>query len=239
MSVITSLKIDFMNYYGDTLRDSFNALGPAILEIASRLIIALAIFIIGWIIGIFIGSIVEKIFRRLNIDNALRKAGVEETLRKGGVALNSGYFVGALVKWFIIIVFLISSFEVLGLTQVTDFLRVVVIGYLPQIIIAVLILMVAAVIGDLVQRIVRASTGAAGVKASHLLGAIAKWVIWIFAILTVLVQLGIGADLIRILFTGIVVAGAIAFGIAFGLGGQTHASQLIEKIKREVGGGQM
>jgi small-conductance mechanosensitive channel len=231
------LNIAFMNNYYGTLQNSFYTLGPAILNIAARLIVALAIFIIGWIIGVFVESIVEKVFKKLNVDNALRRAGVESTLQKGGITLNSGHFVGALLKWFIIIIFLISSFDVLNLTQVTDFLKVVVIGYLPQIIIAVLILMVAAVVGDVVQRIVRGSTGAAGVKASHFLGAIAKWVIWIFALLTVLVQLGIGADLIRILFTGIVVAGAIAFGIAFGLGGQTHASQLIEKIKKEVGHG--
>ncbi len=224
-----------MNYYGTTLRDSFYALGPAILEIAARLVVALAIFIIGWIIGIFVGSLIEKIFRRLNVDSALRKAGVETTLQRGGIALNSGYFVGALLKWFIIVVFLISSFQVLGLVQVTYFLQQVVVGYLPQVIIAVLILMVAVVIGDIVQRIVRASAGAARIRSAQLLGVIAKWVIWIFALLTVLVQLGIGADLIRILFTGVVVAGAIAFGIAFGLGGQTHASQLIEKIKKEIG----
>ncbi len=228
-----------INYYSTTLVDSFYALGPAILNVAARLVIALAIFVIGWIIGMFVGSIVEKIFRKLNVDNALRRAGVESTLNKGGLTLNSGYFVGALLKWFIIVVFLISSFQILGLVQVTYFLQQVVIGYLPQVIIAVLILMAAVVIGDIVQRIVRASAGAAGVRSSHLLGAIAKWVIWVFAVLTVLVQLGIGADLIRILFTGIVVAAAIAFGIAFGLGGQTHASELIGKIKREIGGGQM
>ena len=228
-----------INSYGTTLVDSFYALGPAILNMTARLIIALAIFIIGWIIGIFVASIVEKIFRKLNVDNALRRAGVESTLQKGGLTLNSGYFVGALLKWFIIVVFLISSFQILGLVQVTYFLQQVVIGYLPQVIIAVLILMAAVVIGDIVQRIVRASAGAAGVRSSHLLGAIAKWVIWVFSILTVLVQLGIGADLIRILFTGIVVAAAIAFGIAFGLGGQTHASELISKIKREIGGGHM
>lgn len=228
-----------INYYGTTLVESFNALGPAILNIAARLIVALAIFIIGWIIGIFVASIVEKIFRKLNVDSALRRAGIESTLSRGGIVLNSGYFVGALLKWFIIVVFLISSFQVLGLDQVTYFLRQVVIGYLPQVIIAVLILLAAVVIGDIMQRIVRASASAAGVKSAHLLGAITKWVIWIFAVLTVLVQLGIGADLIRILFTGIVVAGAIAFGIAFGLGGQNHASQLIEKIKREISGGQM
>lgn len=227
-----------MNYL-DTLRASFADLAPVVLSIAARLVVALAIFIIGWIIGMFVASIVEKIFKKINVDSALRKAGVETTLQRGGMALNSGYFVGALLKWFIIVVFLISSFQILGLVQVTYFLQQVVIGYLPQVIIAILILMVAVVIGDIVQRIVRASAGAAGVRSSHLLGAIAKWVIWIFALLTVLVQLGIGADLIRILFTGIVVAGAIAFGIAFGLGGQTHASELITKIKREIGGGHM
>lgn len=226
-----------MNYYGNTLVDSFYALGPAILNIVARLIVALAIFILGWIIGVFVGSIVEKVFKKLNVDSALRRAGVENSLHKGGVTLNSGHFVGSLLKWFIIVVFLISSFQILGLVQVTFFLQQVVIGYLPQIIIAVLILMAAAVIGDIVQRIVRASAGATGVRSAQLLGAIAKWVIWIFAVLTVLVQLGIGADLIRILFTGIVVAAAIAFGIAFGLGGQNHASQLIEKIKKEIGGG--
>ena len=227
-----------MNYL-DTLRTSFDDLAPVVLSIAARLVVALAIFIIGWIIGMFVASIIEKIFKKINVDSALRKAGVETTLQRGGMALNSGYFVGALLKWFIIVVFLISSFQILGLVQVTYFLQQVVIGYLPQVIIAILILMVAVVIGDIVQRIVRASAGAAGVRSSHLLGAIAKWVIWIFALLTVLVQLGIGADLIRILFTGIVVAGAIAFGIAFGLGGQTHASELITKIKREIGGGHM
>ncbi len=224
-----------INNYGTSLVTSFNTLGPVLLQIAARLVIALAIFIIGWIVGMFVASIVEKIFKKLNIDNALRKAGVESTLHKGGLTLNSGYFVGSLLKWFIIIVFLISSLGVLGLTQVTYFLREIAVGFLPQIIIAILILMAAAVIGDVVQRIIRASAGAAGVRPAQLLGAIAKWIIWIFAILTVLVQLGIAADLIRILFTGIVVAGAIAFGIAFGLGGQTHASQLIEKIKKEIG----
>lgn len=224
-----------INTYGDSLRDSFYSLGPIILEIASRLIVALALFIIGWIIGIFVGSLVEKIFRKLNVDNALRRAGVESTLQKGGVNLNSGHFVGSLVKWFIIIVFLISSFEVLNLNVVTAFLAVVVSDYLPRIIVAVLVLMVAAVVGDLVQRFVRASTGAAGVKVSHLLGAVAKWFIWIFAILAALDLLQIGDDIVRIILTGIVVAGAIAFGIAFGLGGQQHASELIGKIKREIG----
>lgn len=224
-----------LNYYGTALVDSFQALWPAILNVTISLLIALIILIIGWIIGAFVEGVVVKIFRKLNVDNALRKAGLEDTLRRGGVVLNSGVFVGALVKWFIILVFLVSAFQVLGLVQVTYFLEQVVVAYLPQVIIAVLILLVAVVIGDVMQKVVSGAAGAANLKSGQLLGVITKWIIWIFAVLTVLVQLGIGADLIRILFTGVVVAAAIAFGLAFGLGGQSHASLLIEKIKREIG----
>lgn len=222
--------------YGDSLIQSFQALWPAILSVGIRVIIALLILVIGWLIGVFVAQLIEKLFKSIGVDGALRKAGIEDALRRGGVSLNSGYFVGALVKWFIIVVFLISALQVLGLVQVTYFLEQIIIAYLPQVIIAVLILLVAVVVGDIMQKVVTASAGAAKLKSGHLLGAITKWIIWIFAILTVLVQLGIGADLIRILFTGIVVAAAIAFGLAFGLGGQTHASQLIEKIKREIAG---
>jgi hypothetical protein len=224
-----------MNSYGTTLLSSFESVWPVLVEVGIRLIVALAIFIIGWIIGAFVASLIEKLFVALKVDSALRHAGVEDTLRKGDVRLNSGAFVGALVKWFIIVVFLLSSFQVLGLDQVTMFLQAIVVMYLPQVIVSVLILLVAVVIGDLLQKIVRSSAKTAGFNSAALLGAITKWIIWVFAILTVLVQLGIGADLIRILFTGIVVAVSIAFGLAFGLGGQAHASELIEKIKREVG----
>jgi len=223
--------------YSSLFTDSFNVLWPVILNVGLRIIIAVVIFILGWIIGAFIESLISKIFKKVGVDGALRKAGLETVLHRGGVALNSGAFVGALVKWFVIIIFLLSSFQILGLSQVTYFIQQIVLGYLPQVIISVLILLVAVVIGDVTQKIVRASAGAANLKSSAaLLGAVSKWVIWIFAVLTVLIQLGIGADLIRILFTGIVVAAAIAFGLAFGLGGQTHASQLIEKVKREIGG---
>ena len=220
--------------YSSLFVESFNVLWPTIVNIGLRLIVAVVIFVIGWIVGALIGSLIAKGFKKLNVDIALRKAGLEATLHRGGVTLNSGVFVGSLVKWFIIVLFLLTSFQILGLDQVTYFIEQIVLGYLPQVIIAVLILIVAVVIGDVMQKIVRASAGAANIKSASALGAITKWVIWIFAALTVLIQLGIAANLLQILFTGIVVAFAIAFGIAFGFGGQTHASELIEKVKREI-----
>lgn len=223
-----------INSYGDAVVGTFQILGPAIVSFGVRLIIAFAIFLIGYIVGSFIYKLVVHVFKKINVDSALSRAGVGDALRRGGVTLNSGAFVGSLIKWFVVLVFLIASFQIIGLSQVTFFLQQVVLAYLPQVIIAVLILVVAVVIGDVMQKIVRGSAGAAGIKSAALLGSLTKWIIWVFAILTVLVQLGIGADLIRILFTGIVVAGALAFGLAFGLGGQEHASRLISKVRDEI-----
>src|SRR5579864_1482071 len=167
------------NTYSDALVGSFQGLWPAVLDVGIRLVAAIIIFIIGWLVGMFIGKLIEQAFKALKVDNALRSAGVENALNRGGILLNSGAFVGGLVKWFIIVVFLIASFQVLGLTQVTVFLEQVVVTYLPQVIVAVLILVVAVVVGDTMQKIVKASAASAHIRSSNLLGTITKWIIYI------------------------------------------------------------
>jgi hypothetical protein len=122
----------------------------------------------------------------------------------------------------------------LGLTQVNVFLQSVVLLYLPQVIVAVLILLVAIVIADTVSRIVVHTAKAAHVKSANFLGAVTRWAIWIFALLTALVQLGIAVGFIQTLFTGVIVALALGFGLAFGLGGQEAASRYIEKLRQEI-----
>jgi hypothetical protein len=219
---------------GAILVNSFRDLWYGVVNFLPRVIIAIIIFIVGWLIGAFVGKLVEQLFRSLKIDAALRKSGLEGVLNKGGILLNSGRFVGALVKWFIIIAFLVSAFDVLGLVQVTIFLEQIVLGYLPNVIVAVLILLVAALIAEAVQRIVSSSARAASIRSSNLLGSIAKWAIWIFAVLAALFQLGIAAAFIQTLFTGAIVALSLAFGLSFGLGGQDAASRYIEKLRTEI-----
>jgi len=148
-------------------------------------------------------------------------------------SLNSGAFLGMLVKWFFILVFLVAALEVLGLTQVTMFLTAVVLGYLPRVIVAVLILLVAAVIAEAAQRLVAGSARAANMRSANFLGSIARWAIWIFAILAALDQLGV-TPFVQTLFTGVVVALALAFGLSFGLGGQQAASRFIDKMQSEI-----
>lgn len=220
--------------WGDALNSTLGSLWPATIQLIASLIVAIIIFVVGWIIGAFVARLIEQAFKTIKIDHILKQAGLEDALNRGGVKLNSGAFIGGLVKWFIIAVFLLASLQILGLNEVTYFLESIVVTYLPRVIVAVLILLVAVVISDVTQKFVVAAAGAAKIKAAHSVGVVAKWSIIIFAILSALVQLGIAVALIQTIFTGVVAALALAAGLAFGLGGRDAAARTIEKVEREL-----
>lgn len=226
--------MNFVENWGGGFTQSLVGVGHGVLNFLPSFIGAIVIFAIGWILATLIEKLIEALFKSLKVDAALKSAGFEDVVKRAGHNLNSGRFVGALVKWFVIVVFLVASFDVLKLSQVNSFLEGVVLYYLPQVIVAVLVLMVAVVIAEAVQKIVTASARAAHVKSAVLLGTIAKWAIWIFAIIAALSQLGIASALLQTLFMGIVVALALAFGLAFGLGGKEVAGRMLEKTIHTV-----
>ena len=219
--------------WSEVLSISFKNLWLGVVGFVPNLIVALVIVVIGWGIGSVLGRVVHQIIKAIKVDEALKRAGVEDFLNRGGIDLNSGGFLGGLVKWFIMVVFFIGAFEVLGLSQVTLFLRDI-LDYLPQVIVAVLILIAAGIVADAMRSIVLSSTKSADISSAGFLATVTKWVIWVFAILVALSQLGIAAPFVQTLFTGIVVAVALALGLSFGLGGQEAAARLIEKVRTEI-----
>lgn len=223
----------FFTTWADVLTQSFQNLFYGLVAFIPNLVAAIIIFIIGWLIGAGLGKVVAQVMHSIRVDQALRAAGVDRVVERAGFALNSGAFLGVLVKWFFIIVFLVAALDVLGLTEVTIFLRAVVLGYLPQVIVAVLILLVAAVVAEAAQRVVAGGAAAAHLKSANFLGAVSRWAIWVFAILAALDQLGV-TPFVQTLFTGVVVALALAFGLSFGLGGQAAAARYIEKMNEQI-----
>jgi hypothetical protein len=223
-----------LNEWATVLEASFTDVLNGVVSILPNIIMAVVIILLGWIIGAALSKVIEQLIKSLKLDRALSSAGLEEIVEKGGFKLNSGKFLGELVKWFTIVVFLVTAFELLGLTQVNDFLTGVVIDYIPQVIAAVLILFIAAIVADALRKTVVASAKAANLESANFLGSVTKWSIWIFAGLAALVQLGIGVIFIQTLFTGVVAALALALGIAFGIGGKDAASDAVAKIKDEI-----
>ncbi|HVM73290.1 MAG TPA: hypothetical protein VMU13_00195 [Candidatus Paceibacterota bacterium] len=216
------------------VQGSLNDLWFVVLQYTPMLIAAIIIFLVGWIIGIVLYRLVVEVVKVLRIDDVMKSAGLDEAAKDLGFKLNIGRFLGTLVMWFVILGFLGASLNVLGLTTVTVVLEEVVLLYLPHVIIATLILILAAVVAEVVRKLVAGSARAAGSRHGNFVGTIAKWAIWIFAVMTVMTQLGIGAQFVNTLFFGFIVALSLALGLAFGLGGRDAAARAIEHIRNEI-----
>jgi hypothetical protein len=214
----------------DVLQRSFNDLLAGVINFIPNLLFAIVIFIVGWFIAVLLGRVIAEAVRAIRVDHALRTAGVEEIVTRAGYRLDSGAFLGALVKWFVIIVFLVASLSLLQLREVTDFIQLGLLPFLARVIVAVLIIVVAAVVAEVVQGVVAGAARAAGVASAGFAGTVARWAIWVFAILAALDTLGV-TPFVQTIFTGLVVALSLAFGLAFGLGGQEAAARFIERTR--------
>ena len=218
------------------LEMSFYSLWNDVLAYIPSVLIALLVLIVGWIIAGSLKVVIESIFAKLKVNDALDKAGVDTLAQKAGYKLKAGVFVGTLVKWFVILVFFVAALEILNLDQVTIFFRDVVLGYLPKVIVSVLILLVSTIVANVASASVTAGARAAEIKTAELLGTLTRYSILVFAVLAVLSQLNIAAELVNTLFMGIVFAGSLAIGLAFGLGGKEAASRYIAEMTGKSGG---
>lgn len=219
--------------WGDVFNASLQNLWWGFVQFTPRLVIAIVFFIIGWVLGSLVAKAIEQVFSSLKIDTLFRSIGAENFFRKAGMNLNSGYFVGQVVRWFLIIVFLLPSLNLVGLTDVSSFLTNSVLGFLPQVVIAAFVLIIAAVVSEGLSKMVLATAKAMNLKAAHMLGAVAKYAVWIFAIIIALGKLGLG-DYMSILFSGIVAMLALSGALAFGLGAKEHAARFLSKISEEA-----
>ncbi len=224
----------------DMLRSEFvqsvQTLTAGVADLVPRMLAALLFVIVGWIFGAAVGRVVEQLVDTMKADEWLAKAGVDKFLLRAGYKLNAGAFVGWLAKIFFILVFLIPAFNILGLSQVNTFLSEVLV-YIPQVIVAAIILFVASIASDLLSGMVSGATKAMGSNMANILGSVTRWAIWIFAFMIALTQLGIAAQYMSILFTGIIAMLALAGGLAFGLGGKDAATELIKGIRSEIKNG--
>ena len=220
--------------WADVLSQSFQNLFYGLVVFIPNLVVAVVIFIVGWLVGVGLGRVVTQIINSLRVDQALKSTGIEQLLSRAGFELSSGKFIGFLVEWFFIIVFLVAALDVLQLTTVNFFMRDVVLGYLPQVIVAVFILLVAAVIAEAAERVVTGSAKAASLHAAGFLGKVARYAIWVFALLAALAQLNVATAFVQTLFTGVVIAVSLAVGLSFGLGGQSSAARYLDRLQSEI-----
>jgi hypothetical protein len=198
-----------------------------------NLLAAIVIFVIGWLIASAIGKLVAGILIRLKFNRLFGGGGWQDAMQKAELKVDPAGFIGAIVKWVLVIVFLLAAVEIVGMVQFADFLKNVV-AWLPNLLVAAAIFVVAVVAADFLEKIVRASVRKLEIEHAKFIGSLVRWSIYVFAALAILLQLGITPSIINSVVIGLIGMFALAFGLAFGIGGKDAAAKAIAEITEKI-----
>lgn len=225
-----------VNRVGDAVVNSLTDMWLQFISFLPSLIAALVIFFIGWAIAVTVGRLVEKVLVILRVNTAFERfQGLKDAAGRAGLKVNIPFVIGEIVKWFLIIVTLLAATDVLGLQQVSEFLQAVLL-YIPNVVVAALILVIAVVLSNFVYRTVAASVDAAGFSSGGAIAALCKWAIIVFSILAALSQLSVAIYIINTFTTALFAMLALAGGLAFGLGGKEMATKWLKKLENDITG---
>lgn len=219
------------------LNQAFGELLAGVVAFVPLLIVAIIVLVIGWFISVGVGRLIADILKRIKFNQVFERGNWKDALEKAELNADPAGFVGGIFKWVLFIVFLLASVEILGFQEFAGFLRDV-LAYLPNVIVAALILVVAIIIADIVEKIVRAAVEGASIGHGQLIGSVVKWFIWIFAIFSALLQLDIAAvpvqAFIETFIQGIGFGIALAFALAFGIGGKDQAAEILQELRGKL-----
>lgn len=217
----------------DVVVNSLQGLWMGAISVVGNVLGALIVLIIGLIVASGLGAIVERVVRVIKLDSVLSKLGVEEYFERASLRLDTGKFFGGLVYWFFVIVFLLATADILRFYTLSAFLQQVLL-YVPNVVVAILIMLAAIVVAHFLRNLVSASVRSARLHAPGVLGSITWWAVVVFGFLAALSQLGVAVAIINALVTGFIAMLALAGGLAFGLGGREAAARAIGRLEKTI-----
>jgi hypothetical protein len=224
-----------VNNWGEALLTSFAAALAMFLGAIPRVIAFAVILIIGWFVASLLASAVAALLRAVRFNDLARRSGFSGFVQQMGVHTDASGLIADIAKWFVRLIVLVVAFDALGLPAVSQVLEQLLL-WLPNLVVALVILVVAGLAANTVSALVRGATSEAGFSNPSLLANVAKFAIWAFAIVVAVNQLGIATALVNTLFMGTVGALALAFGLAFGLGGRDTAARIVSGWYERSGG---
>ena len=192
-----------------------------------QLIGAILVLVIGWIVAGLLARLIEGVLKRIGFERAAESTGIARFVQRAGADWTVSKVVAEIVKWFIRLVALQAAASILGMDQISAIINSILL-WLPNLVVALAIIVVGALIARFVAGVVRGATSEMGFGNPDLIAGIAQYAIIVFAVIAAIDQLGIAETVVNTLFTGMVAALALALGLAFGLGGQQTASQITQ-----------
>ena len=215
-----------VNMLLESIRESLRQIGAFL----PRLLLAIVILIIGWLVAKAVRFAIVKALRTINFNVVTEKAGIDHFLKQGGADIDTVRVLGSLSYWLVILAALMIASNSLDLAYVTDLIGRIVL-FVPKVMVAVVILVFGVYFARFVGAALTTYLRNIGVGEAGLVGRLALYAIVVFVIMIALDQMGLG-DIIRQAFLIIVAAIALGLALAFGLGGQKRAAELIERWSR-------
>ena len=197
-------------------------------EFVPRILLALVIVVVGWMLAKMVRFAIVKGLRAVNFHVLTERAGMDSFLRDGGIRADTTEILAMLFYWLAILASLVIGFNLLGLEYITDLLGRV-LWFLPKVMVALLILAFGAYFARFIGNAVQAYCRNVHLQDADILGRIAQYAILAFVVLIALDQVDIGGEIVRQTFL-IVLAGLVfALALAFGLGGKEWAAEMLER----------
>jgi hypothetical protein len=213
--------------WGDAVMVSATEALQNFLGFLPALVGAILILVIGWIIAGLLAALVERVLKTVGFERAANTTGISAFIERSGSSWTASAIVAEIVKWFIRLIAIQAAASVLGLNQISQIINAILL-WLPNLVVAIAIIVIGALIARFVSGLVRGTTGQMGFTNPELLGNVAYYAIVVFAVIAAVDQLGIAETVVNTLLIGLVAMVVLAAGLAFGLGGQQTAARITE-----------
>jgi len=227
MDILTTLQTSFFSAWAQV--------GSGIINLLASIIGASVIFIITLVVSGWVKKAVEELLKAIQFESLSKTSGFDNFLKRAELKLTATEIFGEFVRWFIILVGFMASVNVLGLQPVVGVL-ISIIGYIPKVFAAALILGAGFIIGRLVDGLVRGALSTVAHDSARQVGKLAYWAVVVLAFFAALDQLKIAPALTASIFQTISWASALAIGLMVGLGAKDLVSKILlewyEKIKK-------
>lgn len=197
-------------------------------EMLPRVLIAILIIVLGWMLAKAVRFAIVKGLRAVNFNVLTERAGMDSFLRDGGIRADTTQILGLLFYWLVVLASLVIGFNLLGLEYITDLLGRV-LWFLPKVMVALLILAFGAYFARFIGNAVVAYCRNVHLQDADVLGRIAQYAILAFVVLIALDQVNVGGDIVRQTFLIMLAGVVLALALAFGLGGREWAAEMLER----------
>jgi hypothetical protein len=220
--------------WGTAIMSSLANVLNLFLTFIPRLVGFLVILFVGWIVAQLVNKALTAVLHKVGFDRLADRAGMTRLEQRMGISVDAARLLGKIAFWFIFLIFLVTAIDALGLAGVSSMVNQIV-SYLPNVFVAILILLVGMLAATVVADLVRAAIAGTRMGNPNIFANIARYAVLGFVTLIALEQLQIAPALLNILFMAVVGAVALAAGLAFGLGGQETVRRYLSRMERSWG----